>query len=148
MKNLKLTILILATILLSIASCEKTKQDVFGIKNFIHSDCKNSLENEKIRLKTVNSNELEITHSNTVLACCPDGELKTEVSLNNDTIVLNEYSTDNNCNCLCPYDLGYTIGELDYGEYKIKMEHEDYKYFSFTIKFNENTDTTIIINHN
>ena len=151
MKNLKLTILAIATVLLFMASCKRTEPNVFGIKNFTHSDCKNSdkksSEAETIRLKTVNSNDLEITHSNMYFNCCP-GEIKTETSLNNDTIILNEYTTADSCNCICPYDLEYTIGKLDYGKYRIKMTCENESYFSFTINFNEKTDTTIIISHN
>ena len=152
MKHLKLTSLLLFTLVIIFTSCEKNKTEVFGIKNFTHSGCKNSsnktLETETITLKTNAVNDLKIKHSNAIFPCCPDGELIAKASLTNDTIVLKEYSTDQTCDCLCPYDLEYTIGEIEHGKYTVSMAYEDYSYFSFTINFNSDTDTTIIINHN
>ncbi len=150
MKYLKLASLLFATAVL-FATCAKNKIEIFGVKDFSHSECKNSsqksflFEPETITLKTVNANKLKIIHSNAIFACCPNGKLKAEASFTNDTILLNEYATDLTCDCLCPYDLKYTIGKLDYGKYIVNMQIMKSDYFTFNINFNSNTDTTIII---
>lgn len=151
MKYLKLTsLLFIAT--LFFASCDKDKTEVFGVKDFTHSDCKNNSkknflnEPETITLKTIGENELKITRKNVTFNCCP-GELKVETSLIGDTLTLKEYSTENSCNCICPYDLEYTIEELEYGNVVFLITTKDY-YESYRFKFNlnSNTDTTITIN--
>jgi len=145
MKSLKISLSVIATALI-FASCENQNTESFGIKNFTYSDCKNSVEeSETIHLKTINSEELKIAQRNSVFSCCPDGKLKIEFSLIDDTISLNEFYTDESCNCLCLYDLDYTIGKLEYGECIIQIQHNELQYFRFKINFNSDTDTTIII---
>ncbi len=155
MKNLiKLIALLSVTIGLLFASCEKMEiefsgTETFEIKNLTHSDCKNSnkksSETESITLKTIDENELKITHNNVVFPCCPNGEFKAEAYRSNDTIFLNEYYTDNTCNCLCPYDLDYTIGPLEYGKYTVVLQLYNDDYFTFKFNFKSNTDITIKI---
>jgi hypothetical protein len=146
MKSFKILLLVIA-IALIFASCENQKTEAFGIKKFAYSDCKKLFEQpETIYLKTINSNELTITQSNAVFSCCPDGKLKIESSLFEDTIILNEFYTDETCNCLCPYDLEYTLAGLDYGVYIFKIQHKDLQYYTFNLNFNSNTDTSLTIN--
>ena len=149
MKYLKLASFILATILL-FTNCEKNENKFFEVKDFTHSDCKNnsqktSLE-ECIKIKTLNDNTIQINHVNAVFNCCP-GELSAEGTIKNDTITINESETEHSCNCICPYDLDYTIGKLEYGVYTIKLQTMNADYFQFNLNFNSNTDTTILINN-
>jgi len=147
MKYLKLTGMLFITALLFLG-CKKDKNEGLQIVKFSHSDCKKSSEqSETIHLKAINSDQLEITHSNAIFACCPNGELKMESSLSDTTIILNEFYTDESCNCICPYDLKYIIANLAYKEYRFQMQRSGEQYFVFDIDFNSNTDTTITINN-
>jgi len=147
MKSFKILLTVIATALL-FASCEKQKNEELQIVEFSCSDCKKSSEQpETIHLKAINSDHLEITHSNAIFACCPNGELKIESSLSDTTIILNEFYTGISCNCLCPYDLKYIVVNLDYKEYRIQMQRSGEQYFVFDIDFNSSTDTTITINN-
>ncbi len=149
MKYLRLASFILATTLL-FSNCRKNVNNFFEVKGFIHSDCKNnsqktSLE-ESIKIKTLNDNTIQINHKNAVFNCCP-GKLSAEGIIKNDTIIINERETEHSCNCICPYDLDYTIGKLEYGIYTIKLQIMDADYFQFKLNFHSNTDTTILINN-
>ncbi len=153
---LKLTGLLFATILILVfTSCEKFEisgEETLVVKKITYSGCKSSnkksLKTETITLKAINDNELKITHSNVVFPCCPNGELKAEAYRSNDTIFLNEYYTDISCDCLCPYDLEYTIGKLDYGKYTVVLKIYNHEHFTFKFNFNPNTDKTITIRNN
>jgi hypothetical protein len=147
MRPFKILLTVLATALI-FATCEKPKNEEIQIVEFSYSDCKKSSEQpETIHLKAINSDQLEITHSNAIFACCPNGELKIESSLSDATIILNEFYTDESCNCLCPYDLKYIIVNLDFKEYRIQMQRSGEQYSVFDIDYNSNTDTTITINN-
>jgi len=144
-------LIITATI---ITNCKKEKMKIIGIKDFYHSDCKNSSSKtflgkpETITLKTINENELKITRENVIFNCCP-GELKAETTITGDTLKLKEYSAENSCNCVCLYDLEYTIKNLEYSNFLFLITTKDYyeSYrFKFNFDFNSKTDTTIIIN--
>ncbi|MEA2106300.1 MAG: hypothetical protein U9P82_06215 [Bacteroidota bacterium] len=148
MKTFKIILLTIITTALIFASCEKDKNEELQIVEFSYN-CKasSSVQPETIHLKAINSDQLEITHSNVIFACCPNGELKIEFSLSDATIILNEFYTDISCNCLCPYDLKFIIVNLDYKEYHIQMQRSGEQYFVFDIDYNSNTDTTITINN-
>ena len=152
MKYLRFVSLVFITAVLFI-SCEKSKIETLAVKDFSHSDCKNNSkkslwdEPETIILKTISTNELRITRRNVIFNCCP-GELKVKISFTNDTIISQEYSTKDLCNCICPYDLEYSIENLEYGNlvFLITTKDADAPYkFKFDLNFDSNTDTTIIL---
>jgi len=142
----KILLTVFAAIVLFIG-CEKFKNNKIEIINISNTGCKNTKEQiETIRFKANNSQQLEITHSNTFFACCPNGTIKVESSHTDKTINLNELYTETNCNCLCAYDLNYTIANLEYGHYNINIYRSNDKYFELEIEFNSNTDTIFTIN--
>lgn len=147
MKNLKLFSVIIS-VLLIFSSCNIINIDNFKASDLTHSDCKNTKDNmfgtETINFKATDINNLKVIHKNTIFNCCPE-KLKVETSLESNSIVLNEFSTKNLCSCICPYDLEYTIGRLQYGKYSVAIQFDGSEYSKFTIDYNPNTDTTIII---
>ncbi len=148
MKNLFLTLLAVAVVIGCVFSgCEKeeTELSINGIKNFSHTGCKNTKESESIRFKMISSSELKIEHKNLMLNCEP-GEIIAKAQLTMDSIILNEYNTENRVDCICPYDLDYIVDKICYGKFIISLQLEGYEHNSFNIELTENTDTTIILN--
>ena len=91
-----------------------------------YSDCKifekSTLEimNEECVEYSYSNNTLILKHINSAFNCCP-GELKFTYSLLNNVLLITEQETEANCNCLCLYDLDYTIEELPAGRYVIRF---------------------------
>ncbi|MBN2275517.1 MAG: hypothetical protein JXR41_10440 [Bacteroidales bacterium] len=54
------------------------------------------------------NDKLQLKHINAGFNCCPE-EIKGEVSFVNDTVIIKESERDGLCDCLCLYDLNYTL---------------------------------------
>jgi len=148
MKNKKISVMLSAIILIFIC-CEKQTIDKFGITDFSHSSCKNSSNKSSniqtsITLASINAKEIRVNHNNTMFNCCP-GKLEVDAQIITDTIIINESETESTCNCICPYDFEFTIGNLEYGNYVFILRKDNFDYYKFAIDFNKDTDTTIII---
>jgi len=152
----KYTFFLLAVIVL-FTNCDNQEpetQESFTAKlsNFTHSDCKNNTKKssdnrETIVLKTVNSNELKVNHSNTVFNCCP-GELTAKFKISGDTIFIDENESENYCNCMCPYDFEFYIEELKFDSYVFVIRKYNLEHFKFTFNFTATTDTVIVFDEN
>ena len=69
-----------------------------------------------------------------LLNCC-------EKAYDPDTIAVEENEETLGANCICPYDLSYRIGPLNYGRYVFRMERGD---IEFPIIFNSSTSGVFI----
>jgi hypothetical protein len=143
MKVIKL-ILGLFAISLLFANCEKDSLKL-RIINFSNSDCKiksfKNSEIESIKFKSINNMQLEVFHNNALFNCCP-GKIFAECHIVGDTINIVENETENSCDCVCPYDLVYTIDNLMPKTYYIKLQN----IYLVQLNFNSNIDTTLILN--
>ncbi len=99
--------------------CDKeTSNKSLRIKDFSYFGCKEtksiraSLHGEEyIEYKAVADGYLHIKHVNAVFNCCPD-TIRADVSMEDNIITVVESETDPICDCICDYDLEYTLGPL------------------------------------
>jgi len=110
-------------------SCENEQETATGpinVSNIKHSSCKTfkSLADKNqncIEYQTVNDNYLKINRINVAFNCCIDGvDIKTTVDQER-VITITEIEIHPACNCLCLYDIEYTIGPLEYGMYTLRI---------------------------
>ena len=64
--------------------------------------------------------ELMIKHINAGFNCCPES-LYCDVSVHNDTIIIEEFEQDGLCDCLCLFDLDIKLKGVDQGKYYMKI---------------------------
>jgi len=62
--------------------------------------------------------KLVLTHYNAGFNCCP-GNIYCEIESYNDSIVVTEYETRQDCNCLCLFDLEIELNGVQAKNYKI-----------------------------
>lgn len=67
-----------------------------------------------------NTNLLTIQHINAGFNCCPEN-LYCDVTLNNDTIIIQEFESDGFCDCNCLYDLDIELNGIDSKKYQVKF---------------------------
>ncbi len=64
--------------------------------------------------------KLIIKHVNAGFNCCP-GELYCKISLNNDTIIIEEFEKEAMCDCSCLFDLDIEITGVNRQKYFVKF---------------------------
>ncbi len=110
-------------------SCENEQKAVSGpinVSGIKHTDCKTfkSLADKNqdcIEYQTVNDHYLRINRINVAFNCCIDGvDVKTTVD-QEGVIIITETDVNPRCNCICLYDIEYTIGPLEYGIYTMRI---------------------------
>ena len=140
-------ILVLSFILLGLFSCEEENNEI--VQDFQHTGCKSGLKSnlnqEAIRVKTLESGKLLIVHSDTYFNCEP-GEITVDVKINNKSIEIYEDETSSLADCICPYDLEFKIIGIEYGENTFSIFRGNWEKAKFSINLTEHTDTTIILN--
>jgi hypothetical protein len=120
----------------AIYSCEKDKannqQLDFKGQLISKSVCKSNLKSTTGITDTPDSlscvdysfdnstNKLTIKHINAGFNCCPDS-FYCNVSLSNDTIIIQEIERNPKCDCDCIYDLNIEIQGVDTKKYLIKL---------------------------
>ena len=100
---------------------------------------------EHVELKTVNKNKLQITHVNATLNCQP-GNISFESQAGKGIVIINEKSSENSANCVCYYDLIYTVEVPSYGTYKLNINSSDFGEFEFSAKTNIKLNKYLIPN--
>lgn len=139
-----------AVFVFTVISCTKLPwySDV-RVKDITTGECKNSTLKsvfpdypEALVLKTGKRHVLEVTHINAVFNCCLPAGISVEAEIRNDSLFLMENEKEPGiCNCICPYDVNYSLSPLEYRDYVFVLLWPDgavRETFSFT--FNENTD--------
>jgi len=134
MKTIIYSIFAGVAILLLVISCENEKENakqlVLSGKILSHSDCKD-LKSDLVFFTTdslscaeysfdSSTNKLFIKHINAGFNCCPDS-LYCNVTVSNDTIIIQEFESKQQCNCNCLYDLDIVIYGVDSRNYQIKF---------------------------
>ena len=67
-----------------------------------------------------NNKTLNIKHINTSFNCCVDG-LYFQTTISVDTITIEEFEQNGQCNCMCLYDMDIEINNLQEQKYLIKI---------------------------
>lgn len=151
MKTVLKIIFLCGIIVFTAYSCEKIDKENIVVKNFEYNGCKNTQkgmisDQEYIKIKEIDNNYLYVEHINAIFNCCP-GKLFVNAKLNNDEIIFEEGEEEHGCNCLCPYDLSWKIGPLEYKSYQVKIMLGEMVYITdFSIEFTASFDSTFYLN--
>lgn len=128
-------LVILTVVALLISSCEEERRRdehlILSGKLIDHTNCKEFkssaiLSDTPDTLSCVNyefdpsSHKLLLKHINAGFNCCPES-LYCRVSLNNDTIVIQEFEQTQGCHCNCLYDLEIEISGVESKRYNINF---------------------------
>ena len=126
-----------------IPSCRKSDfpKDQFSITDIQISNCL-SVKEEIINLRTTDKYYLNFSNSNANFNCSP-GQIIVGASLKNDTIIISEYETEHNANCICRHLVSGKIGPLNYGTYIIVVLQNGNERFKQGFDFYEITDINI-----
>lgn len=142
-------ILLLLTALCS--SCKKAfPDDPLSVSDYSVSSCKGRIElkkgdiSEYITLKTVNTYYLKYTHVNSMFNCSP-GEITVSLSYSPGSFVIDENESQAGERCICPYDLQFTLGPLEYGTYAIEFQKAGVTFREYLLDFTKSTDVRIDI---
>jgi len=124
------------TVGLLIHSCNKENTNIkannFKGQLMSKSECKSNLKSTSKIVEIsdtlscidysfdVSSNKLIINHVNAGFNCCQD-RIYCNVSLSNDTIIIQEIELNPECNCNCLFDLNIEIEGIDIKSYQIKF---------------------------
>lgn len=134
MKPFKYLIIAGISILMLAYSCEnekeKTAQLTVSGKVVSRTDCKSLKSNAVVSASDSLScaeysyieagNKLIIKHINAGFNCCP-GSVYCNVTMSNDTIVIQEFESKPSCNCDCLYDLDIEIEGVASQKYHIRF---------------------------
>lgn len=120
---------------------EKAPDEVM-LKNFANSGCKGNGtrasdegREEVVAYSVIHDGYLYLNHQNVLFNCCP-GEIGANITVEGNTITIEEYETEMGCKCICPYDLSYEIGPLlEGGTYTIIIKRRDADPITETFKF-------------
>jgi hypothetical protein len=128
-------------LILLLNCCEKAYDPTaLSVDQITYGDCKSVIKKSDhpgyIEYKMVDADYLQINHINAWFNCEP-GRIFVHAELIRDTILVDENEETGGVNCICPYDLSYRIGPLDYGRYIFRMERRD---IAFSIYFNSSTN--------
>ncbi len=152
--RLLITTILASFLFIGIVGCDdkeekSNEQSIFtGVKDLSHTECKAEtkafLGKEYLNLKA-EGKYLAVEHINAVFNCCP-GELSVTSKVSNDTIFINETEKEAGCKCICPYDLNYKVGALEYGKYHVILSQMDANTILVEFDLNFNSETTETIN--
>jgi len=144
-KALSILIVLLATL----QSCDEIRypDDEFSVSNLSYGDCKpddKSENNEYLLLWVANDYFLNIDHINAIFNCEP-GEIIVRARVEGKDIIIDEYSTQNLANCICPYDLKFNIGPIPYDTYNLIIMNSGMEIFNTEIDFDTNLNIKLNI---
>jgi len=130
-------------------SCKKEfPDDPFASTDLSVSDCKTKGDNTKgadqefITIKTIDDYYLLLNHFNSVFNCEP-GEITVSVEITSNEITITEKESSSLANCVCPYDLEFKIGPLQYGDYHLVFKKAGLIFKEYNLNFKKSTDIQI-----
>jgi len=133
----------------AVTSCKKEfPDDPLALKELSVGECKTKgndvkgTEQEYITIKTVDDYYLLINHFNSIFNCEP-GEITVSIEISSSDITITEIESDPKVNCVCPYDLNFKLGPLQYGSYKIIFKKAGLIFKEYNLDFKKSTDIKI-----
>jgi len=134
---------------MTFTSCKKEIADDL-ITDLTVSECKGRTylpkgsSEEYITIKTVEDVYLLFSHINSIFNCDP-GEITVTADITSGTITIEEKESKAGLRCICPYDITFKLGPLEYGNYNIIFQKEGNTFKEYSLDFNESTDVKIDI---
>jgi len=107
-----------------------------GCKNF---DIKCTSDEGCVNYYTVNEKYLKFERTNAAFNCCIDFVIIDSKLDSVNTITITEQENAGYCDCICLYDIEYTVGPLDYGQYDIIIIEQSFDTLNFSVDFKDNT---------
>jgi len=148
MKN-KVIYPIFLLLTVSITSCNKEfPNEPLSIKDISVSDCKTKggsskgIDPDYITLKTVDDYYLLINHINAMFNCQP-GQITIAISFSSNEITMDENESSSLADCICPYDIEFKLGPLQYDTYTLKFKRAGFTFKEYTLDFKKSTDIKI-----
>ena len=117
-------LLLAALLLLTMIGCTDENDNqvqTVTLKNFANSGCKDITRSgyddreETAEYAVLHEGYLYVNHQNAMFNCCP-GTLGADILVEDDRIIIGEYESSGDCDCICPYDLSYEVGPLVEGK--------------------------------
>ena len=119
--------IILLLVVFALTACDKNKIDESVGKLITHTLCKDEKamitdNNESCVEYSYNaeSKVLNLKHINTSFNCCP-GKLYCDISINNNTIIIEEFEKKAECSCMCLYDIEAEVYNVEAKTYVLKF---------------------------
>ena len=145
--------LFLVVLIISVFACDNSINSKDG-ELITHTLCKNEKNlafdtNESCVEYSYDaeSKTLSVKHINTAFNCCPDA-LYAEVTIEGNTITIEEIERKQECNCMCLYDIEVEVYNIEIQPYTLKFKEpyigEQYE-LSFGINLNEETSGTYCV---
>jgi hypothetical protein len=138
-------------ILMTLTYCKKEfPKDPLAMSDLSVTGCKTKGDNAKtvdpeyITIKTVDNYYLRFSHINSFFNCEP-GEITISTGISADRITINEDETTSSANCICPYDVVFKLGPLEYGTYTIIFQKGGLTFKEYSLIYKKSTDVRIDI---
>ncbi len=141
-----ISISFIISVIIYATGCENENKNngVFSGKMIAQSPCKSNKSTDVVRDTTDNlscvdykyessTGKLALKHINAGFNCCPN-RIYCDITLNGDTILINEHETDGPCDCDCLYDLDIEIAGMEAKSYQVKLI-EPYAYNQEQLNF-------------
>jgi len=148
MKN-KIICSLVLIIIAGMTSCKKEfPDDPLAINDIIISDCKtlgessNEIDSGYITLKTIDDYFLLVNHINAMFNCEP-GQISVTIYVSLNEISMDENESSSLANCICPYDIDFKLGPLQYGNYILKFKRGGLIFKEYSLDFKKSTDIRI-----
>ena len=136
-------------LIVGLTSCKKEfPNDPLSIKDLSVSDCKtkggssNGIDPEYITLKTVDDYYLLVNHINAMFNCEP-GQITVTIKISSNEISMDENESSSLADCICPYDIDFKLGPLQYDTYILKFKKGGLTFKEYTLDFKKSTDIKI-----
>jgi len=136
-------------LIVALTSCKKEfPNDPLSIKDLSVSDCKTKggsskgIDPEYITLKTVDDYYLLVNHINAMFNCEP-GQITVTIEISSNEISMDEDESSSLADCICPYDIDFKLGPLQYGTYILKFKRGGLTFKEYTLDFKKSTDIKI-----
>jgi hypothetical protein len=130
-------------------SCEEennnqTEPRDLNVKDITDSGCKEfdikCTNNEScVDYSTENADYLKFKRTNAAFNCCIDYVIIESKLDSTGTITITERENAGYCDCICLYDIEYTMGPLDYGKYDIVIIEQSFDTLDFSLDFDYDT---------
>ena len=134
-----------------ITSCKKEfPDDPLAIKDLSVSDCKGkvdlvkSLDQEYITIKTIDDYYLLFNHINSIFNCDP-GQITVSIEISSNTITIKEDESKAGLRCICPYDITFKLGPLQYGTYTVVFQKGGQTFKEYSLDYDKSTNIKIYI---
>jgi hypothetical protein len=144
----KIILSLLIMTLITVVCKKGSPDDPLTIMNLSVSDCKNKgdsnkgIDSEYITIKTVDDSYLAVNHVSSIFNCQP-GEITITINVSGNELSLNENESSHSVNCVCPYDIYFKLGPLQYGTYILKFQKGGQTFKEYTIDFQKSADIRI-----